>query len=285
MPSPFATVTSTNTLLGIVNQLSAQMSIPLTVRHNTTINHKRNNNPAPTLAPGEYPKLQYFGIGINGFYNISDTTLASPYIPSEENMDLYLPIPFRVIPVSQLDGNPTLFASLVAPTDPALPTYRMLTKETIGGVEYYAFWLKKLEFPSNTVEVDRVNLVDGSSSEYLFDNSHLTPVPVKTSGIDTESTATSKVVASVTCLAKVTGAEVAEAINVMYDGDVRLARVSELGFYSGIEKSISRFGFTYTEAIYTQLAVHRCSTGNDLSDTGTTISETLHYENGSQYFV
>ena len=82
----------------------------------------------------------------------------------------------------------------------------------------------------------------------------------------------------------VTGEEVAEAINVLYGGDFRLARVSEYGFYTGEDQLVSALdhesvAFDMTEAIYAQLATHRCTTGDDLSESATVVTNEIVYRN------
>ena len=124
-----------------------------------SINHKRNVY--PVTLPANQPTLKYFGVGINGFYNINDSNLAQPYQPSEENMDLYAPIPFRCVPVADdLDAETRAL-------------YRMRTRETIGGDDYFCYWLKMITFPNPAIDVVRVDLITGEETPYVFDNTNL----------------------------------------------------------------------------------------------------------------
>jgi hypothetical protein len=66
-----------------------------------------------------------------------------------------------------------------------------------------------------------------------------------------------------------TGAEIHEAINYKYGGNLNLARISELGIYQGQDRSISANDylgnpFNYVESIMTQLVFHRTWTGDSL---------------------
>jgi hypothetical protein len=72
--STFNTRNNVNTILGLVNQLTAQMNAGFVPRLDTTINHKRNVQ--PLVLPVNNPTLKYFGIGINGYYNVDDGTLS-----------------------------------------------------------------------------------------------------------------------------------------------------------------------------------------------------------------
>ena len=274
--SIFNNVNNTNTILGLVNQLTAQMNAVMTPMADTTINHKRNVY--PVTLPQNTPTLKYFGVGINGFYNINDSNLSQPYRPSEENMDLYTPIPFRCVPVAD-----DLDAATRA-------LYRMRTRETFGGDDYFCYWLKMITFPNPSIDVTRVDLLTGTETPYVFDNSNLNPIPDPNNGVDQVEEVTEKVVVSSEGVVEVTGAEIAEAIAIIYGGDFRYARISEYGFYTGEDQEVEMYDavgtpFDDTEAIYAQLATHRCSTGVDVSDPASVVTETVRYTNGSHYLI
>lgn len=268
LESTFNTKNNVNTVLGLVNQLTAQMNASFTPRLNTTINSKRNVQ--PLLLPENNPTLRYFGIGIKGFHNINDSTLAQPYLASVENMDLYEPIPFRCVPVAQdLDDVTRL-------------QYRMRTRETFDGDDYFCYWLKVIDFPDTAIDVTEVNLLTNVETPYDFSPSNLTPTPVPTDGIDTIDDATSKIIVSMDGVVEVTGAEIAEAIEIIHGGDYRLARISEFGFYTGEDQTVEALdqnsvGFDMTEAIYVQLATHRTSLGHSLEDPASVLTESIVY--------
>lgn len=273
-------VNSTNTILGLLNQLSAQMNATIVPRLETTINTKRNVRPSDT--PTGHPTLKYFGIGIRGFYNVDDGILSQPYIPSEEDMDLYEPVPFRIVPVEDE-------LEVLNPEDPAFP-YRMRTIETINSVQYVAYWLKLIEFPDDNIDITRVDLSTSEETVYTFDPSNLNPTPVQTNGVDTVDDVNSKIIISTDGRAIITGAELAEYIDIMKAGDYRYAKISEWGFYTGEERTVSAVdgnavNFDYKESIYTQLATKRCGTGTDLSDPSTVVTEKIVYENGSTFLT
>ena len=286
MSSLFKTKNSVNTIIGVSNDLSSKMSLPIFPRPATTLNTKRNVL-AGTLPPtGVKPAVAYFGIGIKGFYNVTDSTLSTPYEPSEENLDIFQPVPVRVV------KNDTAGKALIATTNGQgtgfKDMYRLRTLEIFGGEEYWCFYLKKLTLTSTEVDIVREDLATNIRTPYIFDASNLNPVPVKTSGIDTEQTATSKVIASVSALATITGEELAEAINIIYGGDFRLARISEVGYYSGFDADVTTpadGGPVYKEAAYVQLSTHRCFLGSDLSDPSSIFEERVHFENGSQFLI
>lgn len=268
--STFHTKNNVNTILGLENQLRAQMNAGFTSRLDTTINTKRNVQ--ALILPDNNPTLKYFGIGINGYYNVNDSTLSQPYLASVENMDLYQPIPFRCVPVAQ-DLDPTTMLN-----------YRMRTRETFDNEDYFCYWLKMITFPDNAIDITQVNLLNNQETPYVFDPANLSPTPIPTNGIDTIDDATAKIIVSMDGLVQVTGVEIAEAIEIIHGGDYRLARISEFGFYTGEDQSVTAqdansIDFTMTESIYTQLATHRTTTGVDMSDPASVLEESVIYRN------
>lgn len=268
--STFNTKNNVNTILGLENQLRAQMNAGFVDRLDTTINAKRNVQ--PLVLPENNPTLKYFGIGINGYYNVNDSTLSQPYLASVENMDLYTPLPFRCVPVdADLDETTRL-------------NYRMRTRETYDGDDYFCYWLKMITFPDTAIDVTQVNLLNNSETPYVFDPANLSPTPIATNGVDTVDDATAKVIVAMDGIVQVTGEEIQEAIEVIHGGDYRLARISEFGFYTGEDQTVSTLdavgaSFDMIEAIYAQLATHRTTTGVDMSDPASVLEESVIYRN------
>ncbi|CAK9254163.1 unnamed protein product [Sphagnum jensenii] len=75
---------------------------------------------------------------------------------------------------------------------------------------------------------------------------------------------------SVTSTLPITGAEVAQSVNVIYGGDLRYAKISELGLYSGQDRVVSGVDVngnpvSYTEAVLAQLNAQYTWNGDDFS--------------------
>ena len=244
------------TLLGTIRELYAYSG--LTPVYNTAATLNAKYGVAQTLIPTSLPPVAYFCIGIGGCYNVSSGNLSQPYPVLATNMDLYIPIPFRCVPVDQ-DLTPTERAR-----------YRMRVRKTIGGSDYYLYYLKTITFNQSTVQLTETDPVTSLESPYMLDYSNLNPAhpTVSTSGLVTS--AATEVNATVTSTLQLTGAEVTEAINVLYNGDLRYARVSELGLYSGQDRSIvgtdvSGNPLNYVEAVHAQLNMAYNWNGDDYS--------------------
>lgn len=260
-------INSVTTLLAIENQLTAALGIDMTYRPGTTINSKRGV--LADVIPTVVPRIRYFGIGIKGYANLtSDNNIAQPFMPKATDCDLYEPIPFRCVT--------TPLAS------PDADQYVMRTTTTIDGRTHYLYWLKKIEFESSTVRLTKI--VNKVEEQYTIDSASLNPVPSDIYPTDVAEAA-SRITASVTGICRVTGEEVVEVINALYGGDMRRARISEIGTYSGIPYNVEADATTglpaAEEAAYVQLATHKCSLGTTLSDPTAYFIERKNFENGS----
>lgn len=262
---------TTETILGMMNQYYALSDLPYVPNLATTINTKRGVRAMDE--PTVIPSIKYMGIGIKGFYNIDDGILSEAYNPKASNMDLYQPIPFRIVPWDED----------LAPAERA--NYRIRTLETVGADKFYAYWLKAITFPTGTIALTQTQL-DGSEVPYNINPANLTPIPEKAPAepVTEGSLNTGRV--SVQCQCEVTGAEVAEAVSVLYGGDLAYAKVSEYGFYTGEDASVvgtNHLGenVSYTEAIYAQLASHRCTIGTDFSTPNSSSIESVVFTNGA----
>lgn len=261
----------TKTILGKQNDLELELNLTPAYDTQSTLNAKYSVY--PTQKPATHPTVKYFGIGINGRFNVDTTNLTQPRQPLATNMDIYTPIPFRAVPVANdLDA-----------TERAL--YRMRVVRSIGGVQYALYYLKLITQTDTSVELSVLNSTSDSQQTYTLDYSNLTPTPPTTT-IDSTTTAVAGEINVMAATAfPVTGAEVIEAINVLYGGDLRYAFISEVGIYSGTDATVqttdsSGNAFTYTESIMTQLDTHYCFNGTDMSSPTASYNPQFYFGSG-----
>lgn len=243
------------TILGVQRQIEALTSVAPIDDAATTLNTKYSVEAATVL--NNPSKILYFGVGIKGFYNVGDGTLSEPNEVRSTNMDLYQPLPIRCVPFEQ-DLTSTERAD-----------YRMRQVITVGADQYVCYWLKKLTVLDATVQFTQSDS-EGVEQPYVIDYGNLSPTPPDPAvqGVVDASANTVNVSAAHQLL--VQGSEIQEAINVLYAGDMRYAKISELGLYMGEDQVVSAVDFNatpfnYTEAIFTQLALHHTWNGIDLS--------------------
>ena len=247
------------TILGVTRELYAYSG--LTPVYNTAASLNAKYGVGQSLTPTSLPPVGYFGIGIGGCFNVDSLSLTQPYPVLTTNMDLYTPIPFRCVPIEQ--DLTTLERAM----------YRMRVRRTIGGADYYLYYLKVITYNQTTVQLTETDPVTGLQSPYVLDYSNLNPThpTMNTSGVMT-STVT-EVNASVTSTLPLTGAEVTEVINVLYAGDLRYAKISEIGLYAGQDRVIAGTDATggtinYTEAVWATLNMQYNWLGDDYSNPG-----------------
>ena len=249
---------SVNTILGSLNRLSSFLPLAYPINKTTTLNYKYGVIPAVTpIAP---PKLQYFGLGVKGFYCTSDGTIDHvKYNPDCRNMDLYSPIPIRVLPIADdLKWEDR-------------KNYRMRVVTTINGNQYVCYYLKKIVWDPATVTMVQI-ATDGSEQEYVLDSSYLTPsVPSTAQTGGGELTSSTRLVVRAVGKCNVSMDELANTVSVF---DLNYAVISELGFYTGCDVYLDEDGTLMTdvevedddslvdgaasiEAAYVQLAKHK----------------------------
>lgn len=270
--------TFVTTIMGMYNQFSAT-HLQYTPRFNTTLDHKYDRSLGVSYqAPSTVPALRYFGMGLQGYKNIDSGQGASPYPEQATNLDLYLPLPFKVVPVAD-DAEVMTVA--------ARANYRMRVLITKNEVSYYAYFLKLIDWSPNTIDVI-LRDEDGVESDYDFSNTdpYLNPTPP---AIDSTPDDGTDLVVRSTGSCEILGSEVAEAASILY-GDLAYARISEIGLYTGCETQVTNVGGTevggntgegtvFNEAFYVQLAKHACTLGTDLSNPNSKIVSQISLEN------
>lgn len=248
----------TTSLLGSTLGLRALLPLTETRTSEFTLNSLLNVFP-DELGDNATPKLKYFGVGINGCYNVDDTNLQAAYNPSRTDMNLYKLIPIRCRPVDE-----DLSAAERA-------NYRLRVRRTLSdGNEYYLYYLKVINYSDTDIKYKRINPASGAEESYELNPDYLRPTPVKPTTDTTVETTAESVVAYCDVSLDLVSDEILEYINVEYGGDTRYARVSEIGFFSGIDAEVSKYGTTYTESLYTMLYNHLTWLGVNLTSEGIT---------------
>ncbi len=246
----------TKTLIAALTEMQAIAKVTPRFFTNSTLNYKYGVN--PDTLPVEAPKIAYFGMGIRGMKNLDDN-LSAPYVPLSSNMDLFEPIPFRVVPAD-------------ADLDPIeRSNYRIRVLRQIEGQDYFCYYLKKLVILDNAVKILDTEIATGNEVEIdEFDPNNLTPTPFHTTA-EGNITAEHELSVALDTELHLTGEEVVESINILYAGNLLKARISELAIYSGEDADVAGPDgvggtLTYTEAMYAQMLYHYTSIGDNFSD-------------------
>lgn len=271
MQSIVADSFDTTTLLGSQLGLSVLLPVVTTEQPELTLNQYLNIATQYNTLDGEVPKLRYFGVGIKGCYNADDGILSSAYNPERTDMSLYQLIPIRCRPVDE------------DLSDSERSKYRLRLRKTLAdGNEYFLYYLKVLNYDEG-VKFKTINTSTGAEDTYELSKSYLEPVPKKPNTSTTIETSATSIVAYCEANVEISGKEVLEYINIAFNGDTRYAKISEIGFFTGVDKEIpstivqnnQSVGIRYTEACYTQLYNHATWLGTALSNEDMSISSTF----------
>jgi len=278
MQSIIADSFDTTSLLGSQLGLSVLLPVTTTEQPELTLNNYYNIATQYNTLNGEVPKLRYFGVGIKGCYNADDGILSSAYNPERTDMNLYQLIPIRCRPVDE------------DLSDSERSKYRLRLRKTLtDGNEYFLYYLKVLNFDEG-VRFKSVNTSTGAEDTYELSTEYLDPKPKKPNTNVTIETSATSIVAYCEANVEISGKEVLEYINVAYNGDTRYAKISEIGFFTGIDRVVpgsvvsnnQSVAINYTEACYTQLYNHATWLGTALSSEDMTIQSTFQItSNGS----
>lgn len=238
-------VRSVITLAGIQNALENNLGITPKYDVATTINSLYNV--FPTITPTQRATEQYFGIGIGGDYPDGATNFRNPQELSATNLGLYNQVPFRIRPVED------------DLTSAERDQYRIRAIKNINGQLYACYYLKKFILSDTQVQFSKFDPSRQADQPYTIDPSQLNPKPPATPVDGAVTNVTEEITASVNGTLPITGAEVFEMVNVLFNGDPRAAVISEIGIYTGVDMqqqatAADGSSFSYTEAIYARLS-------------------------------
>jgi len=263
-----------NTVIGAYNMLNAFIPLEYYANINTTLNAKYQV--LPNQQPTSPPKLQYFGVGIQGYYNDGDDHVK--YNPDTRNMDLYTPIPIRMVPTTN---------DLTAEERAMYRMRRVFVAK--DKVEYAAYYLKKIIWDPSYVQLVQVSAEGRESTYNLEPGEYLEPTPMKGTVGGQMTTQDAHVIVRAIGKCEVTLQELREAMDILYGKDYCI--LSEAGFYTGCECYVNAEEAVLVdaqeerpenaaniEAVYAQLAKHKCFLPKTLDGTESSATFWVSYE-------
>lgn len=273
-----------NTILGSMVHLSSFLPVTLPINLSTTLNNKYKV--FEDVAPITMPKLQYFGIGTKGYY-CTATGSSTSHVklnPDARNMDIYQPIPIRIVPAGE---------------DLSWEERKQYRMRVVGTDGYIRYYLKKIKW-SDPEEIQvREVASNGVEHTYSFDPAFLTPaVPSAAQIGSSELTSSTRIIVRATGTCQVTMAELANTLNIQ---GINYAEISEFGFYTGCEVYVSEQGTVIEdplpeddelidgavciESVYTQLAKHKTQLPITLQDENSILETTVSFESSNSISI
>lgn len=227
--------------------LYASSPIPHSVATQTTLN---NQYKVDQLIPEDIdttivPKLLYYGIGNSGYR--MDGDLKKPFKPKVTDLDLYNPIPFRILGPNQ---SLSVYEQEL---------YRLPIIKLFDGVPCTCYMLKCLRVFKNSIDVNQITAA-GLEISYEVTSELLTPIPdpeyqnINLSGLSDH------VLASVDLnYLTILPQELKDIAKYYYADDITKVDISEWGLYSGYEHIATN------KAHNIQLAFKYCNTGTSFT--------------------
>lgn len=236
---------------------SAQLSgLPINIRANTTLNQKFNISSGVALAQNDVPRVRYVAIGNKGHMqrtsgNGSTAPVSMQHQPTDAGM--WGQIPFVLRPInSDLDSITRL-------------KYALRRVETHGGDDYFAYYLRRLNFTDINTQLFRKSYELGNVTTEPFVPSlaDLNPDPplIDSEGVNVSSGEFVAAYAQVNF--ELDEEDITEALNVatILSGNDDFAIISEIAFCSGVDKTVSvpdglGGSINFLESIATQIFAH-----------------------------
>ena len=239
----------TRTIYGAHLQTCKMLSRPFTVLPNSTLNQKFNVFQDELPMINEYPTIKYIAIGNKGAsYELTSDgfVLTTPIPHLARDASLYNFIPFIV----RAQNNDL-------PSDQR-QNYRLRVPITVGGVNYFAYYLKVLPISNVVPSVELRNVTDGqiSATNFIPDVSDLNPKAPNLSNVNLNNPNGDYLVSSAKLtfyLDKNDINEIIDACTILYN-DPRYALINEIAIVSGIDRNLTYSStLTYTEVVCAQI--------------------------------
>ena len=215
-------------------QVASYIGVPFQKKINTTLNQKFDIQPDAVIPPSVKPSLKCFTIGIGGHTYTTGNhgiPLSQGIDHTSDNFALYEHLPFVMRPI-----NDDLIAAERA-------RYCLRKVVLFEGVNYYAYYGKRLSMEGVNIKETRRTIVDGEPQDDLFEptEANLNPKPPELPNVGVTTTSGEYLVTSAIVPMPFTEKDVQELYNVakIIYGDERYAIISEFGFCTGVDANVT----------------------------------------------
>lgn len=222
------------TAVGIMVQASKLLGRPYSYLKYTTLNERYDILPEAHLDLTDIPDVKYWAIGRGGHrvhVDDNNTPIMTPVSHETTNTG-----PFQGVPFVLRQVNDDLNTE-------ERKNYALRRKETHNGIEYYAYYLKRLPELPSVPDVVHDNTKDGITTSRVFQytNDDLYPVPsdLPNDGVVISSADIIRISAKVTI--DFTAWDVTEfyRVNKILFGSEQHSIISEMMICSGVDKQIN----------------------------------------------
>lgn len=230
--------------------ISRKLGVNYTPLTNTTLNEKFNIGTGIVLGSNTYPKFNCFVIGNGGHYVAEDSNgnkIPKVMYHNPTDAALYNHIPFILRPVNN-DLSPVERSN-----------YRLRKIITIGTNDYIAYYAKKIDTSSITINMENISKVSNqfTSTTFTPDSSNLSPSIPSLDPTHTVGPEADYIGVNINIDLSITTAEMTEIRNacaIIYN-DANMAVISEMGICAGVDNQINStynsVTINYLDSLYT----------------------------------
>lgn len=245
-----------HTVYGQALMTANALGIPYPILENTTLNERFGVQAGSKLAPTERPAIKYFCIGWGAHDMVRESgkpTKPDLYKHQPEDAGQFEPMPFVL---RQLNND-------LSETERA--NYGLRTKKNINGIDYIAYYAKRLDFATAEIKIIRDQVDNGvlKPAPFIPTSQNLNPerpeLPPR--GITVASNV--KLRNNVELMIHFTAEDAEELLNVsrIMFGEEDYAIISEIGLCSGVDREVTSAvegaaPLKYKEIIGCQIAAH-----------------------------
>ena len=244
----------TRSLWGSALQTSLLLELPYQPTSKTTLNEKFSIQSNQTLEDDKLPHVKYFCIGNGGHKHVTGadgTPYTSPINHRASDAALYKHMPFILRPVNE-------DLSIVERAN-----YGLRRVETHNGINYVAYYLKRMDLSAVVAELQSTTVIDGVTTTvpYVPTSDNLNPTPPAMTSTDVITTDGDYLSTSAIIPMLFTEEDVANLVEVaeIMDENPYMAVVSEIGLCSGVDRVVTGAGpgssqINYNEVVGCQIA-------------------------------
>lgn len=227
----------TRTVYGAALQTAQLTGKPFNLETNTTLNEKMGVLTNATLAPEEYPRLQYVCIG-NGGHGIRNggSSMAVPVPLQHRTSDA---APYNILPFALRHMDDDMSAG-------ERSRYALRRIEQHSGENYFAYYLRRLPVSASNVVMNHKTVVGANTTvtPFIPTSANLSPVPPDINNQGTTVATGDYLTATLQVDFNLDAFDIEQilaACTIIY-GDDDFAIISEIGLCSGLERVISTSG-------------------------------------------
>ena len=244
------------TLYGAGLQTALVLRIPYDIKPYTTLNEKFASNATESLMVGEMPRMGYVAIG-NGGHTAT---------PGVDGITLFAPLQHKATDPANFKHLPFVLRPLDDDlADLERERYGLRCIENHGGVDYAAYYLKRLDMAGVAIAYKKKTVLAGveTISDFVPDAANMSPLPDPILPGNIHTTDGEYVYSTAVIELDVDDFDAAEILNaatVLY-GKEDYAFISEIAFVSGVDRVLSAEGaggatFNMNEVVAAQVFCH-----------------------------